>query len=171
MGLGTLNVWIHDKGDPCKISDETWFVAVTYCSGVPVEWCGTTYAGMEAKCGHIEIEIPPGCYVVFAWQILIVPGAPPPFNIIITFSHFSLVMVECDCKACVHLYNPTPRQSIGRAGDVGRSLVEKGGVPREEAERLAEAVRAVLEHLPKTAQDVALEQLLEGARRKLEPRR
>jgi hypothetical protein len=43
MGLATLNVWGHDKQDPCKISDAFWFVGATYCNGNPVEWCGHTY--------------------------------------------------------------------------------------------------------------------------------
>ena len=60
MGLATLNVWIHDKQDPCKISDEVWWVAVTYCNGNPVEWCGHTYSFEEAKCGHAELRLPPG---------------------------------------------------------------------------------------------------------------
>jgi len=166
MGLGTLNVWIHDKVDPCKISDETWFLTVTYCNGIQVEWCGTTYAWMEAKCGHLEIELPPGCYVVFASQFVFVPDLPPPFKWILINSHFGLVMVECDQIACVHLYNPTYRQIIRPPGDAVWALVEKQEVPREAAERLTGAVNAVLEHVPKTAQDAALEQLLEEARRK-----
>ena len=43
MGLAALNVWVHDKQDPCKISDGFWFVAVTYCNGNSVEWCGHAY--------------------------------------------------------------------------------------------------------------------------------
>jgi hypothetical protein len=33
MGMGRLNVWIHDRKSPCKISSEEWLVNVTYCSG------------------------------------------------------------------------------------------------------------------------------------------
>jgi len=40
-------------------------------------------------------------------------------------SQFGIVMVECDKKACVHLYNPTRLQGIGQARDMARSLVEK----------------------------------------------
>lgn len=43
MGLATLNVWVHDKVDPCKISDDFWLITVTYCNGNVVEWCGHTY--------------------------------------------------------------------------------------------------------------------------------
>jgi hypothetical protein len=163
MGLGTLNVWVHDAVDHCKISDEVWFVTVTYCNGVTVEWCGKTYGFMEAKCGHTEIELPPGCYIVFASQFVFLPGSQFPF---IISTHFSVVMVECDQKACVHLYSPTPRQQMSSTPGLALSLVEKQGVPREKAERLAEAVNSVLEHLPKTGQDAALEQLFEEARRK-----
>ena len=64
MGLATLNVWIHDQQDPCRISDLPWRVFVTYCNGNPVEWCGHTYSIEEAKCGHAEFQLPPGCYFV-----------------------------------------------------------------------------------------------------------
>jgi len=33
MGLATLSVWIHDKVDPCKISDEGGLVAVPSSNG------------------------------------------------------------------------------------------------------------------------------------------
>ena len=60
MGLATVNVWVHDKVDPCKISDALWLVSVTYCNGTPVEWCGHKYWIEEAKCGHAEFQLPPG---------------------------------------------------------------------------------------------------------------
>lgn len=164
MGLGTLNVWIHDKVDHCKISDETWFVSVTLCNGAVVEWCGKTYGFIEAKCGHTEIELPPGCYVVFASQFLLLPGSQLP---LIISTDFSIVMVGCDEIACVHLYSPTPRQQMSSIPGLARSLVEKQGVPSELAERLAEAVNSVLEHLPKTGQDAALERLFEETAAKL----
>lgn len=154
MGLRTLNVWIHDQADPCKISDETWFVTVTYC-GASVEWSGTTYTFIEAKCGHLEIELPPGCYVVFASRFVFVPCNPIPFNWIFISSHFALVMVGCDQIACVHLYNPSYRQMVRPPGEAAWAMVEKHEVPKEAAEPLAGAVNAVLEHLPKTARDAA----------------
>ena len=43
MGLATLNVWIHDQQDTCKISNGSWLVSVTYCNGEAVEWCGHTF--------------------------------------------------------------------------------------------------------------------------------
>jgi hypothetical protein len=130
MGLRTLNVWVHDQADPCKISDETWFVTITYCSGASVEWCGTTYAFMEAKCGHLEVELPPGCYVAFASRFVFVPGNPFPFNRILISSHFALAMVGCDQIACVHLYNPTYRQIVRPPGEAAWALVEKQDIPQ-----------------------------------------
>ena len=165
MGLGTLNVWIHDRVDHCKISDDLWFVSVTLCNGAVLEWCGKTYGFMEAKCGHTEIELPPGCYIVFASQFVFLPGSKFPF---IISTDFSVVMVECDATACVHLYSPTPRQQMSSIPGLARSLVEVQGVPPEKAERLTEAVISVLEHLPATAQDAALDQLFESAAAKLQ---
>ena len=104
MGLGILNVWIHDQFSPCKISDEFWYVNVSYCSGEYVEYCGKTYRGLDAKCGHAEFELPPGCYVVQAFQFQLIPVGKLKFPVF-TYSDSALVMVECDAKACVHVYN------------------------------------------------------------------
>ena len=159
MGLGVLNVWIHDRIDPCKISNDTWFVTVAYCSGVAVEWCGTTYSGIQAKCGHVEIRLPPGCYIVFGRRFVFTPGAPFPISIKNTDR--AMVMVECDEKACVHIYTPTDRQHMHRVSSALGSLAPDEGIPRDKVDRLSEALQGVLEHLPKTAGDTAFATLLE----------
>ncbi len=152
MGVGKLNVWIHDSVDPCRINDAGfWFVSVSYCNGSPVEWCGHTYSGETAKCGHAEIELPPGCYVVRGFWFF-----PPNFRF---FTDSAILTLGCDEKACVHLYTPTHRWGMKSVSSATRFLAEKQGVPREKADRLVEALNAVLEHVPKTAQDAALDQL------------
>lgn len=160
MGMGRLNVWIHDRNSPCRISDEDWLVNVSYCSGETLEWCGKTFGFLDAKCGHLEIEIPPGCYVVHALQWFWLPGSQFPF---FRSTHFALVMVECDASACVHLYFPTVRQTTHQSVNVGRLLAEEGGVPREKAQQLAAAASSLLEHLPKTGHDEALERAAQDA--------
>ncbi|HUY15368.1 MAG TPA: hypothetical protein VMX16_17330 [Terriglobia bacterium] len=41
------------------------------------------------------------------------------------------------------------------------ALLVQQGIPQDKADRLVEALNAVLEHLPRTAQDTAFEQLIE----------
>lgn len=153
MGLATLNVWIHDKTDPCKIDDGVfWFVSVTYCNGQPVKWCGHTYSGELAKCGHVELQLPPGCYVVRALQFF-------P-KIFFNLTDHAIVVVGCDEKACVHLYTPTDRQRPGSASLSARFLAATKGLPPKAADKFVAACDALLKDLPQTARDTAIEQLL-----------
>jgi hypothetical protein len=160
MGLATLNVWIHDKVDPCRINDSFWFVSVHYCSGNVVNWCGHTYGGETAKCGHAEFQLPPGCYIVRGFQFFGLTF----FNL----TDSTVVVVGCDEKACVHLFSPTDRQRMTPAPTTARFLAEKEGLPRDVADRFAEAAKALMEHLPKTAGDAAFERFLEELPRQLE---
>jgi hypothetical protein len=64
-------------------------------------WCGKTYTFLKAKCGLLEIEIPPGCYTVFASM-----GAGiPPFGNQLT--HVQVVRANCGDHVCVTLFSPT----------------------------------------------------------------
>jgi hypothetical protein len=110
LGLASLNVWIHDQEDPCKISDQGWWVAVTYCNGNPVEWCGHTYSFEEAKCGHAEFRLPPGCYIVHGFQFFVLKKL-----LLLNFTEHAIVIVNCDELGCVHLFSLTSRQRINGA--------------------------------------------------------
>ena len=168
MGMGRLNVRIHDRHAPCKLSDESWFVNITYCSGEILEWCGKRLGFLDAKCGHLEIDIPPGCYVVYAFQLIWLRPSQFPF---FRETHFAIVMVECDASACVQLYSPTLRQ-IGRQSDnAARILASEGGATAERAKHLADAANALLEQLPKTGHDEALEHAAQDAALKLKSKR
>jgi hypothetical protein len=40
MGTATLNVWVTEVGDPCKIDlQHQWSVHVLTCDGELLEWC------------------------------------------------------------------------------------------------------------------------------------
>jgi hypothetical protein len=156
MGLATLNVWIHNKTDPCRIDDGPWFVHVTYCNGTPVEWCGHTYSAEPANCGHGEIQLPPGCYVVFAVQVLFLPPI-----IRFTLTDHAIAIVGCGEHACVNLYTPADRQPPGSAALRALLLAETQGLSREKVDKFVAASDALLEGIPKTSRDEALERLLE----------
>src|SRR5947199_4787300 len=104
MGLAKLNVWITRFGDACHIDDkEPYFVHITDCGGKVLEWCGKKYAGLPAKCGHLEVDIPPGCYSVFASHT---PGATgPSFGNRLT--HVQVVRANCGDHVCVTLHAPS----------------------------------------------------------------
>jgi hypothetical protein len=167
MGLATLNVWVHDKRDPCKISDDFWFVAVTYCNGNPVEWCGHTYGGEAAKCGHAEFQLPPGCYVIHGFQFILEPF--PRFY----FSDHAIVVIDCDQVACVHLYTPTIRQSSHGAAMAVQFSAASEKLPADKVEKFVAASDALHKDMPETAIDGAhdrLEQHLADFLRKNPPK-
>jgi hypothetical protein len=87
---------------------------------------------------------------------------------LLTLTDHALVIVGCDEKACVHLYTPTDRQRPGSAALGARFLAETQALPRDKVDRFVAASEALLEDMPKTARDVALEQLLEHLREYLE---
>jgi hypothetical protein len=113
MSTAMLNVWITEIGDPCHIIKPSqqdprgWFVHVLDCDGQVLEWCDRKYRDIPAKCGHAEIEVPPGCYTVLASHT---PGAGeingiPVFGNRLT--HVQIVRVNCGDHACVTLFSPT----------------------------------------------------------------
>jgi hypothetical protein len=107
MGLATLNVWIADREDPCRMSDEEgWHVVVVDCGRRLVKWCELENP-TRAKCGHADITLPPGCYIVFAaksWDII---GSGEVLAKDVTQA--TRVTVSCDDNACVHLYTSQER--------------------------------------------------------------
>lgn len=115
MSTAKLNVWITAKGQPCVIDNnpQTFsdpkkpepiqlFVYVLHCNGEVLEWCGRRYVGMQAKCGHLSVEIPVGCYLVGAVEK---PSGRPPLGNHLT--HIAIVRANCGDEVCVTLFNPT----------------------------------------------------------------
>jgi hypothetical protein len=107
MSTATLNIWITKMGDPCRIEDTIpHFVYVLYCNGEPLVWCKKLYVGMQTTCGHLEVEVPPGCYVVGAVQGqggLV--GHPPSLGNYLT--HIAIVRANCGDHVCVTLFDPS----------------------------------------------------------------
>lgn len=67
-----LNVWVMTPASACRIDDRPdWvaFVADAHSSGF--SWKGIDYsAGIQASApGHVEFEIPPGTYIVWAERL------------------------------------------------------------------------------------------------------
>jgi hypothetical protein len=104
MSAANLNVWITAIGDPCHITDKEYFVHVFDCEGKVLEWCGKKYSFIPTKCGHVAIEVPPGCYAVFAGQDPKGVGIPPFGN---WLTHVQVVRISCGDHLCVTLFSPS----------------------------------------------------------------
>lgn len=107
MCTATLCVWITEFGDPCHIikerAGERWFVHIVDCEGNVLEWCGRRFRDIEAKCGHAEIKVPPGCYAVFAGHSREGEGDGTFGN---RLTHVQVVRANCDDRICVTLFSP-----------------------------------------------------------------
>jgi hypothetical protein len=152
MSLATLNVWITAIGDPCHIIDEQpkrdWFVHIVDCEGKPLTWCGRSYRDLKAKCGHLQVEIPPGCYVVFASENSQGHGLGEFGNLL---THLQIVRANCGDHVCVTLFSPSAHFCgtwfAGAIYVFGAALANAGVDPKITAAAL-EAVQRLVSVLP-----------------------
>jgi hypothetical protein len=156
-------VWVHDKVDPCRISDAFWFITVTHCNGNVVTWCNHTYFAESAKCGHAEFQLPPGCYIVRGFQWI--PLKPFP---LFHFTEHAIVIVNCDEFACVHLYTPPDRQAPGGAAGAVRYFAKTEKLPQDKVDKFLAASETLLKAMPETAVDRAFDKLLDQLRAALQ---
>lgn len=146
MGMAKLNVFVSAMDDPCGISSRTWYVTIYDCDGNVLDWCGRRYVVMPARCGHLEVKVPPGCYRVIAvWGFTIVnPGFVYRVN---HFTDSAIVTACCEETECVKLFNP----SAHRCGFIYvralRDLVNQEVIDREEADQVERAVGEINKRL------------------------
>ena len=118
-----------------------------------LEWCGRRYVVIPAKCGHLEIEVPPGCYYIKAvWGYRQV-GSVYYVN---HFTDAAIVQACCDQHVCVKLFNP----SIHRCGTIVvraiNDLVAQKVVKPHIAEKQEAAMMEVLATVPAPAKKFEL---------------
>jgi hypothetical protein len=139
MSTATLNVWITEIGDPCHIINpspqENWYVHILDCDGKVLEWCDRRYRDIRTRCGHAEIEVPPGCYTVMASHSQEGEGVPPFGN---RLTHVQIVRVNCGDHACVTLFSP----SLWNCGTWFRTALRAQAAGLTEAGVKAETTRA-----------------------------
>lgn len=152
MSTAKLNVWVTAVGDPCKIDMEhQWFVHVLHCNGKLLSWCDKVYTNLKTKCGHLELEIPPGCYMVCATWSPAQGGQVSPTSLGNHISHLAIVRANCGDHVCATLFPPTfhwcgiwwliaLNESI--------SLKRLPQVANEAARNAVQAVEALLKHIP-----------------------
>ena len=105
MGLSKLNIFVSGIDDPCSVDERTWYVTIYNCEGKVLSFCGRRYVVIPAKCGHVEVEVPPGCYYIKAvWGYTEVsPGVYRANH----FTDAAIVTVCCGQHVCVKLFNPS----------------------------------------------------------------
>jgi len=108
MSTAKLNVWVTKVGDPCRIDNEhQWFVHILHCDGELLTWCDQVYTNLPTKCGHLEIEIPPGCYMVCATWSPAPVGPTVPTTLGNHISHLVSIRANCGDEVCATLFPPT----------------------------------------------------------------
>jgi hypothetical protein len=146
MGMAKLNIFVSGVDDPCGLDNRTWYVTIYECDGNVLEWCGKRYVVLRAECGHLEVEVPPGCYYIKAvWGFTVVtPGLVYRVN---HFTDAAIVNACCEETTCVKLFNP----SAHRCGYIYvralRDLVAQKAIKPELAGQMEEAIGAINEQL------------------------
>jgi hypothetical protein len=171
MGMSTLQIWITSEGSPCTISERDdhdntpWQVAVMHCDGRVLTWCGRRYVGLVAPCGHLEIKVPPGCYIIRAGEGM---GVDKKGGL--TGNHLSdhaVVTACCDESICVMLFAPTLHNCVFGVNAAIDRAVAANVVPAELARPALAALKALAEKLPASDFDKAalpvMNELLAGA--------
>lgn len=161
--MATLKVYITATGNPCEISTKQFFVYVLKCCDFQVfKYCDKTYSHMPTRCGYLEVEIPPGCYIVGA--VMNPNGIPPLGN---HLTHIVPIRVNCG-EVCVTLFDSSLHvcaswigaainSYVGGAGWGGGQQLEANvaGAMRNAAKALGELQR-VLPPDPLAAATLAL---------------
>jgi len=138
MGLAKLNVWLTETDDPCKIFDRTFYVSVFTCDGKVLKWAGREYKLLQALNGHLEVDVPPGCYYLRAASI----------HCENAYSDTAVVRVDCGETACVTLMLPSLRRCIEALNLALRLPRARELVPRDMIRPAQDVLTRMAERLP-----------------------
>jgi hypothetical protein len=160
-----MNIWVSDVADPCGTWPGGGTMTILDCDDV-LRWpCGRflgpdgqwkavpngAYKDLPFRCGHLEVELPPGCYWVVAGYVG-AAGQHIHFNYT---THVGIAQVGCNETACVKIYNPTLRlcwdwfhAGLLAAAAVGGARAAVKPAQVKEIERLAEGVLKGAPQLP-----------------------
>lgn len=165
MGMSTLQIWITEEGSPCTISEthdnNPWQVAIMHCDGRVLTWCKRTYTALVTKCGHIEVEVPPGCYVIRAGVGL---GVDKDKGTLIGnhLSDHAVVTACCDEKVCVTLFAPTLHSCIFGVNAAIEQAVAGNRVPADLARNALAGLKALGAKVTPAPFDKAAQAVMEG---------
>ena len=160
MSMAKLSIWVSGMEDPCGVDNRTWYVTIYDCDGNVLQWCGKKYVLLRAPCGHLEVEVPPGCYYIKAvWGFVpVVPGLEYRVN---HFTDAAIVQARCEETACVKLFNP----SAHRCGTIYiravNDLLQHRLIKTETARNVTQALEELLAQLPRPIKEFELGHLAE----------
>jgi hypothetical protein len=128
------------------MDNRTWYVTIYRCDGSVLEWCNRRFLVLPARCGHLEVQVPPGCYRINAvWSFRATGG-------VFYGNHFTdstVVQACCDEHVCVTLFNPSAHRCGVIFTRAVRDLVAQNALPADVAQRAEEAIAAVVQHIPR----------------------
>jgi hypothetical protein len=111
---------------------------------------------IPAKCGHLEIQVPPGQYYIKAVWSFVFSGGIYYVN---HFTDAAIVTACCDETACVTLFTP----SLHRCGTIVvralRDALQQKGLKPETARNAEVALNALIAQVPKPARGFELDHL------------
>lgn len=144
MSTVKLNIWVSELDEPCRISNRMWYVTIYTCDGKPLEWCGKKYVVMPAKCGHLEVDVPPGCYTINAvWGFRFLGGV----YYVNHFTDHAIVQACCGQEICVTLYTPTAHRCgvifLRALHDLQKQNVIKPDLVKRAEEVITEIVKSI----------------------------
>jgi hypothetical protein len=174
MSVARANIWISDVADACGTWPGSGRATIFDCDGV-LQWpCGRylapdgtwrgvpngEYLNLPFRCGHLEVELPPGCYWASAGQVF-----PNPTRIHINYgTHVGIFQAKCDEVACVKLWNPTLRHCWDwfRVGLRRLALpLSQPALDPEKVARVEKLVEDLLKDVPRLPIESTIEKLFD----------
>ena len=187
LGVGKLNVYITALGQPCTIDNNPWVVAVGNCDGTILNWSegrykntpdgpwikiaphvppsysgpplpsGWWYESVPANNGHVEIEVPPGRYVIAAskhtWTKVVYENWYEKYALYGNwYTHKAIVNVGCGEDVCATLFSPTVQLCWQEIFEVMFPLILRSPqtlkmLKPDEVEKVKEAAKMINERL------------------------
>ena len=148
MGLAKLNVWISGPNDPCSVDNRTWYVTIYDCDGRPLRWCNRRYYLLPAKCGHLEVDVPPGCYRIAAVSSFYFVHGSYWSN---WWTDSVVVQACCDEHVCVKLFNPNIHRCAQVFLGAVRGALDAKQIKPELFREIEGGIRKLLEIAPRPA--------------------
>lgn len=185
-GVSKLNIWVSDLDRPCGTWDNdwkekeeskiTWKMTILDCDGVLYWPCGRylaidgtwkpvpngKYVNLPFKCGHMEVEVPPGCYwITAAYRVGEGKDDHVRFN---KSTHVGIVQVGCGDNACVKLFNPSIKLcwTWFRYGMIMNSMGRQPAFDPQRVRQIETQVNTLLRDIPDTPAERAIGQVFEG---------
>ncbi len=147
MGLAKLDIWVSAMEDPCGVDDENnWYVLIYDCDGRILNWCDQKYYLLPAKCGHLEVGVPPGVYYIRAvWSY---SQTGPHEYYCNHFTDAAIVQASEKEMVSVKLFNP----SLHRCGYIYASAIrlfmKRKKLPPDFHKEFEEFMNRILKEVP-----------------------